>query len=86
MASVVLNPLPVIERRSFRLRRYGLANQFLRDAYSYAARGFCEDTFGFGQQLDRFHDFRIGGVFGPTAALQNLLRRIISVRRISDRQ
>ncbi len=61
-----------------------LLEQFLSDAGGYAAGRFGENSFGFGEQLNAFNDFRIGNVFRPAAAFANRARGVITVRRISD--
>src|SRR5271156_5793228 len=45
-----------------------------------------EDTFGFGQLLDRRHDLDVRNVLGPAAALANAARRIDTVRRVANRE
>ena len=63
-----------------------LGDQFLRDAGGHAARGFREDAFGFGEQLDGGYDLGIGDVFGPAAGVPDLVHRKRAVGRITDGQ
>src|ERR1700674_378052 len=44
-----------------------LCDEFLGDAGGHAARGFGENAFGFGKQLDGGDDLGIGDVLGPAA-------------------
>src|SRR6266851_8518984 len=61
-----------------------LPDELLRDAGGHAARGFGEDAFGFGEELDGGDDLGIGDVLGPAAGLTNLFYREGAVGRIAD--
>src|SRR5882672_10468104 len=61
-----------------------LPDEFLRDACGDSARGFREDAFGFGEQLDRIHDLRIGNIFGPAAGVTDEFNGIRPVGRIAN--
>src|SRR5205823_8766058 len=63
-----------------------LLDELLRNRNSDTARGFREYSFGFGEQLNAGNDFVIRTVVGPSAGFRNKSRRIIAVRRITDRE
>jgi len=60
-------------------------DQLFCDGDFGATRGFGENTFGAGQQLDAFEDFLIRDAFTPAAGFTDGLNDLIAVGGITDR-
>src|ERR1700730_937797 len=72
-------------RRFLRLDA-AFADELLGYARGYAACGFREDTFGFGEEFDSGDDFGVGNVFGPAATGEDQFRGVVAVGGVADGQ
>jgi hypothetical protein len=61
-----------------------LGDEFLCDACRYAACGFRENAFRFGEELNGVDDLGIRDVFGPAAGIAYLLNSKGAVGGIAD--
>src|ERR1700722_6942134 len=57
-----------------------------RDRGGYASGGFGEDTFGFGQFLDRGNDLHVGNILSPATTFVDGADGVWAVGRIADGQ